>query len=89
VPLLQREPTSEDQNRERPDPDRDRVDGSVATIVGLVLAVIGLLVSVLSAAASLAVAALGVGLIVGLVSGVLLTPSVRRAAAWLSEYLRR
>lgn len=79
------------QTREDPAEAGDggrRAEGLV-TVGGFALAIVGLLFSVLASTASLALAALGVGLVVGLVAGVLLTPAVRRTAAWLCDYLKQ
>lgn len=67
-----------------PDPDR-----SLGALAGVVLGVLGIVFSVLTAVTSLAAAMLAIGVVVGLVLGVLITPGVRRAAIWLSEYLKR
>lgn len=63
--------------------------GRPAAIAGIAIGLLGIAFSLLTAVTSLAAATLAIGLIVGVVLGVLITPNVRRAAAWLNEYLRQ
>ncbi len=70
--------------------DRDERDraGRTFAIVSAGLGVLGVVLSVLTAVIPIAAAMLVVGLVIGVGGGVLLAPSVRQGATWLSRYLR-
>jgi hypothetical protein len=68
--------------------DRDSTGGDrVLATVGIVVGILGIVFSGLFAVASLAVAMLTIGLVLGFLGGILLSPPVRRGAAWLQRYL--
>jgi hypothetical protein len=77
------------QRRGRDEQDR-ALSGSGQTfaIVSAGLGMLGAVLSVLTAVIPIAAAMLVMGLVIGVGGGVLLAPTVRQGATWLSRYLR-
>lgn len=73
---------------DRSEPEGTRRDASQPlAIVGICLSVVAVVVSVLAVVASIAAAMLVLGLMVGLVGGVLLSPFIGSGAQRVADYL--